>query len=163
MSELDPATMKGPGDFDPPDDKEGYKECEACGKEFSFDPKEYWDADEDGTYFSPPDLCTECQEKHDKDIPVTWDEWFDRLQEDEKLQEDVAFIILNTKKLEAEKINSSGPSNQLAYLREAMKPEELEAELIDCIETQDDGRFDRDEELEAEITAERNDDGDNNS
>jgi hypothetical protein len=73
------------------------------------------------------------------------------IKSDKKLAEDVYWIVTNTKAREATDINNAGAKAQLTYLREAMTPQDLEAALLDCLETQDDGRFDRDEEFEEEV------------
>jgi hypothetical protein len=58
------ATMPGPGDlWKPPEDPPHY-ECERCGKEVYYNPKDYEDADEDGLFPLPlPELCPECEEE----------------------------------------------------------------------------------------------------
>jgi hypothetical protein len=60
-------------------------------------------------------------------------------------------MVINCKKEEAQQINNRGSAAQLFYLVEAMGGVELVSELTECLETQDDGRFDHDEEFEEEV------------
>lgn len=65
MSKVNPASLPGPGDFDPPYDTEEYQICDECGEEFTFDPHQYMDSDGETVTCSPPRLCEECMRRED--------------------------------------------------------------------------------------------------
>jgi len=66
LSKLNWRYAPGPGDLGSPPEDDPLALCDECGDEFEYDPKEYMDADEDGVYCTPPDLCEECQSKRDQ-------------------------------------------------------------------------------------------------
>ena len=67
LSDINPSTMPGPGDLWKPPEDEPMFTCEVCGYEFSYNPKDYMDADEDGICgCSPPTICEGCKWLEDK-------------------------------------------------------------------------------------------------
>jgi len=127
MSKVNPDTMKGPGDFNPPEDDEAYTECEECNTEFSYDPESHKNADEDGWYYYVPRLCKDCQWLEDN--PVDWDNWLKIITENSGIREDVTDWIVDLDADKAPEVNAGGPKVQLDFLKANVKPQELIEEL----------------------------------